>query len=462
MRKRNTVADAIETALNVPGICSWSWDAVTGAQVWSDDLRALYGVDITPSTPEGFFALVHPEDRARVEAETCSCVEHGETFSREFRVLRPDGEMRHVVDRGRVFRDPAGQPLRLIGVNIDVTELKAAEEARQSSIRRSAFAARMGGLASWEFDVATGAVLANPALAEMFGLACKTPPTTMEPYAAQIHPDDAESALRAFEAALVPNGEFEAEYRVNRDGGWRWARAHAEALTYKGGLRLVGFCVDIDAEKRRLARTNLVARELAHRVKNVLATVQAVAVQTFPRAKVADELDAFSGRIMAMASSNDLLLALQDGPVLVRDIIRKVIAEPTGMGHRIHVSGDAAVLSEGGVLPIVLGLHELATNALKYGALSNTTGTVTITCSVDQQASIAQIIWQEAGGPPVDTPQRVGFGTRMLSRLLAREFGGKVVFDFSPEGVRCQIDMPMLRSALRGNLQETERSYRAS
>lgn len=450
MTKRNAAADAIASGLNVPGICSWAWNAQTGDLAWSDDLLALYGVEAAPLTVEGFFAVVHPEDRERIETETFSYIGSGESFSREFRVLRPDGEVRHVVDRGRIFRDAAGKPLGLIGVNVDVTELKATDEARESSIRRSAFAARMGGLASWEVDVETGTVFANPALAEMFGLPSgDTPPVTMDAYIAQVHPDDIEDVRRAFEAAMAPNCQFEAEYRVFRDGEWRWARAHAEAMTYKGRLRLVGFCLDIDVEKRRNARTALVARELAHRVKNVLATVQAVAFQTFPRSKVAAELDAFSGRIRAMASSNDLLLALQDGPVPIRDIIRQVIGEPTGMGDRIHVSGDVAVLSEERALPVVLGLHELCTNAIKYGSLSSATGSVTITCSADQQGNIARIVWQEAGGPLVETPKRVGFGTRLLTRLLAQEFGGKVQIEFAPDGVRCAIEMAMPKTRAR-------------
>jgi two-component sensor histidine kinase len=119
------------------------------------------------------------------------------------------------------------------------------------------------------------------------------------------------------------------------------------------------------------------------------------------------------------------------------------------MGDRIHVSGDVAVLSEERALPVVLGLHELCTNAIKYGSLSSATGSVTITCSADQQGNIARIVWQEAGGPLVETPKRVGFGTRLLTRLLAQEFGGKVQIEFAPDGVRCAIEMAMPKTRAR-------------
>jgi len=260
---------------DIPGVCLWCWDIPTDQLTWSDELCELYGVDAAPPDSDAFLAMIHPSDRERVEADTIGFVASGETFDHEFRIVRSDGQVRWVIDRGRIHRDRAGRPLRIVGVNIDVTQLKAESEAQRSAERRSAFSAKIGGLVSWEIDMATGGITSESGLAELFGLPLDgAMPKNMSGFLDRIHPDDLPRVLAAFEAAKFPGGEYKVEYRVKRGDGWSWTRAQAQAAMVEGSLHLIGFNVDIEHERLKNAHVELIAQELAHRVKNTLSVLK--------------------------------------------------------------------------------------------------------------------------------------------------------------------------------------------
>lgn len=206
----------------------------------------------------------------------------------------------------------------------------------------------------------------------------------------------------------------------------------------------------LEIEHRRRAEDSkeLLLHELKHRVKNTLATIQAVAMQTFREAPKS-ELEAFISRLLALSGAHDLLTQRDWDMVDVGHIVRRAVAPFAAQGSdRFNISGPAIAMPADKALQLAMVLHELATNAVKYGALSNLSGTVEVswTQSDDGVSSPLQLEWIERGGPLTSPPSRKGFGSRMIERALRGENSG-AEFDFSPEGLRCR-----LRISLRDEL----------
>lgn len=182
----------------------------------------------------------------------------------------------------------------------------------------------------------------------------------------------------------------------------------------------------------------LLAAELAHRVKNTLAVVQSVARQSFASGSRLDALAQFESRLANIAGSHDLLTDNNWEPASISSVIERCLAPFRGKPDQFELAGPPVLISPKRAVNLALGLHELATNAVKYGALSATGGRVTIEWSLGDDNSLT-LTWTEAGGPPVSPPSRRGFGSRMIERGIAAEMGGCVDLEFDPAGVRCTI-----------------------
>jgi two-component sensor histidine kinase len=200
---------------------------------------------------------------------------------------------------------------------------------------------------------------------------------------------------------------------------------------------------DVTERLRGEQHLRLVVNELNHRVKNTLAMIQAVAAQTFrssedlPQAKAS-----FSARIMALARANDLLTGENwEGASLIDIIAGVSVAHAGNEPDRFSARGPVVRLSPKAALSLSMAMHELATNAVKYGALSNETGRVDVAWRVT--SGRLRIEWRESGGPPVKEPVRRGFGSRLVERGLAGELGGSAELHFNPEGLLCIIDAPL-------------------
>lgn len=191
-----------------------------------------------------------------------------------------------------------------------------------------------------------------------------------------------------------------------------------------------------EAERHR----DLLARELDHRVKNLLATVQALARQTFKDADIANPaLLAFYGRLAVMADAHKLLTSQQTESADIAAVIETAVAPfATREAQRFTLSGSAVELHAKAALSLAMAVHELCTNAAKYGALSNQTGRVAIGWAVTSGDQVI-ITWRESGGPPVTAPTSRGFGSRMIERALAADLGASVTFDFAADGLVCTI-----------------------
>ncbi|MET3665267.1 PAS domain S-box protein [Caulobacter sp. 1776] len=210
-----------------------------------------------------------------------------------------------------------------------------------------------------------------------------------------------------------------------------------------------GVMRDITDRRRAEELQRLLVNELNHRVKNTLATVQSVAGQTLRNAAdLGDARDSLTTRLLALARGHDILTRESWDGAELADVAASVVAAHGDAG-RFTLEGPSVRLAPKAALALSMALHELMTNAAKYGALSNEDGQVRLTWKRTKTADAGErlrMTWEEIDGPPVSTPTRQGFGTRLITGGLARELGGQVRLDYPPGGVVCEIDAELART----------------
>lgn len=265
------------------------------------------------------------------------------------------------------------------------------------------------------------------------------------------HPDD-RAAMSALLAGLLDGSrsDFVIEKRyVRKDGSVLWVQNSVSLTHDETGrpLHLVKLIQNISERKVSEKRQRLLIDEINHRVKNTLATVQSFASQSLRNAtSLAEGRAAFEARLIALSKSHDVLTRQHwEGADLV-DVVNGAIAPYRGRSEqaRFRIEGEENLqLRPKAVLALSLAFHELATNAVKYGALSNDGGSVSIDWRVDLQSRRFELRWRESGGPAVQPPARRGFGSRLVERGLAQDISGEVSLSFSGSGVICSIDAPL-------------------
>jgi two-component sensor histidine kinase len=238
----------------------------------------------------------------------------------------------------------------------------------------------------------------------------------------------------------------------------RFTERHEELVVGIAGQAAIGIdnarlfeAAQREIAERRAAEEHreLLINELNHRVKNTLATVQSIAAQTLRTGQVEPEVrERLDARLMALSDAHNLLTEHNWEGATLNDVARIAVrphrAERDGEG-RFRAEGPPITLLPKTALAIAMAFHELATNALKYGALSNDRGTVEIRWEVSEDAAHPrmQLSWTESGGPPVTSPTRSGFGTRLIERGLSAELDGSVALYYPPTGVVCMVDAPL-------------------
>lgn len=196
---------------------------------------------------------------------------------------------------------------------------------------------------------------------------------------------------------------------------------------------------DITAARTIEDHKDLISRELGHRIKNILSVVQAIAVQTF-RDTDRPVLQRFNARLAALGAAQTLLLQTGWESVSARDLIEQTLT-PMCPPDRISLEVDDVSINGRKGLSLALALHELGTNAVKYGALSNDSGTVEV--SLAARADAFELTWRETGGPEITAPTHTGFGTRLMTRNLEADFGGSVQLNFNPSGLVLTLSAPL-------------------
>jgi PAS domain S-box-containing protein len=262
-------------------------------------------------------------------------------------------------------------------------------------------------------------------------------------------PEDQVRVQKIIDRAIANREPFQLEHRVRQaDGsiGWTFSRG-VPILDENGGIvEWFGCASDVTERHRANEHLRLVVNELNHRVKNTLAMVQAMAMRTFRDAPdVAAAQERFAARLVALAQANDLLTGDRWAGASLRGAISQAVLPHQHDPARCRLDGDDVRISPKTALALALAMHELSTNAVKYGAWSNDDGVVDIGWTIetgDGADRQLRIEWRERGGPQVIVPMRRGFGSRLIERGLAGEMGAEVTLLFDPSGVRCVIVAP--------------------
>lgn len=303
----------------------------------------------------------------------------------------------------------------------------------------------------WMTDEDAGLSFANMHFEHLFGHSANA--IEQDGWQKIVHPEDLPGFSALFAEAFADRRAFRAEIRViDRNGETRWLRCEGVPRLddTDAFLGYTGCNVDITDTKRAEEHLLLLIHELNHRVKNTLATVQSIAGQSLRRLageEAAAARAAFEARLLALARVHDVLTRESWEGAELGTVVADAIAPldaGDGQRSRFVVSGPALRLPPRLALSIAMALHELGTNAVKYGALSQDGGTVTIAWSIEREQETKLLLrWCEDGGPPVVAPTRTGFGSRLIERSLARELAGEVHLLFAPTGVVCTIEAPV-------------------
>ncbi len=356
--------------------------------------------------------------------------------------LRRDGSRFWASGEMMPLTDDDGQPVGFIKILRDRTEERVSRERLEASDTRTRLALEAAELGAWESTPALDDLAWDARTRELLDHDPEEALDYATSFISRIHPDDRADVVAANAAAAAPGGgRLDNEYRiVTRDGRQRWIHARGRLIEADGRPgRFVGTVRDISAAKAADEHRELLANELKHRVKNTLSVVQAIVSQSLRNvATPAEAREAIGDRLATLARAHDLLTQTSWTAAPMRAIIAGATAVVGPRAQRIHIDGPDLRLKPRSALALAMAVHELCTNATKYGALSQDGGHVEIgwTPAGDGAEATVRLEWREVGGPPVAPPTRKGFGSRLIESSLARDLGGEGVLDFSPAGLR--------------------------
>ncbi|KTS34230.1 histidine kinase [Methylobacterium indicum] len=408
-----------------------------------------------PKTDPGDVARIREavRDRRQIELDLLNYRKNGETFWNRL-LIAPvfddeSGEMNFFF--ASQF-DVTLERERLVRLQQDRDALEAAFERRTAALsdseRRLRFVLKAGRMGTCTVDLQSGYTVASDGCKAIFG---RRADETFQ-YAdllAMIHPDDIERMQATLAASVDAKADYEVEYRVDMPSGEvRWVEVRGQPFYAPDGTPLSMVCVSLDiTDRKRLEEHRaFLARELDHRVKNTLATVQSITNQTLRTASsMAEAQERIGARLKSLASAHDVLTREKWDGATIAEIVVSALAPFTQTGvSRIRTGGPDVRLPPRSALALSMALHELATNAVKYGALSNDAGHVRFDWDiVGGTPGRLWLRWEEFNGPAIASPERQGFGSRLIQRTLATELAGKVEMDFRPTGLVFTAEAPL-------------------
>ncbi len=434
------------------GIGTFTVDLKSNRALYSPELAAMLGFsEITSTAIENAFARVHRDDVPRVRAQYEAGLRGagGGQIRMDFRFVRPGGEVRWMTWNGRVdFRnEPGGRvPFRIVGACLDITERKRAEEAT----------AQLAAIVTSSSDAILGKTLDgtvtswNEGAERLFGY---TAPEMLGRSIRRFIPAARQREEDEILARAAGGGDLEnyETVRLHKSGRPVEVSISASPIRNPAG-KITGVSAivrDITERKRHDEKVQLLLREVNHRSKNMLALVQAIASRT-AAPDHGEFMKRFSDRLSALAASQDLLVSSGWQGVEIGALARSQLSHFEGLiDDRIRLFGPPLKLSASAAQAIGMAVHELATNAGKYGALSCAAGVIEIEWRLGRGEAGTErlkVTWTEHGGPAVSKPTRPGFGTTVIEVIPRMELDADVELDYTPEGVRWCLDCPADRA----------------
>ena len=454
-----TPAEQVELALDSGAILgTWVWEIPPDRLIGDPRFARTFGLDQAVSR-EGLplnviTRALHPDDLPQVEQAIAQVMKTGGRYEAEYRVRRTDGRYRWVHASGRCDLDAAGQPLRFPGVLVDIDERKRAEEQlrrseAEANEARNTLQAVIAAIPALVYvkNREGRMLIANGPTLDLIG----KPFAEVEGRTDLELLDDKEQArlvMATDERVMASAGEEEVEEIVGADDlGPRIWLSHKRAFRDAAGevVGLVGTSIDITARKRAEAQGRLLLMEMNHRIKNLFALACGMVRMSAASAATPKELaDAVTGRLTALSRAHELILPAvkneaRGEAVGLEEILLSVVSPHLAPGHdQLQVSGPPIRLNPQAATTIALVLHELATNAFKYGALSQATGRLHLSWRIEGERFALD--WREEGGPPLlAPPERTGFGTRLARQSVAASFGGDIAFAYDKAGLKVAL-----------------------
>jgi two-component sensor histidine kinase len=354
--------------------------------------------------------------------------------------------------------DESGRPAGVLAVVVETTQQVLAERAlanAEERLRQALTASGMVGTFAWH--VQSDTFYSDARFAEMFSVdpVKGDQGAPLSDYLAGIHPEDVQRIAEAINHTVVTREKYVQEYRLlQKDGNIRWVEVRGECLYSEDGKpdRFVGVVVDVTGQKIAQERQRLLAREADHRVKNIFANFHSMISLSARSAESPKEMaQALRGRLDALLRAKDLVRpgimgTEHESEQTTVDALVRTLLQPyeNGSPNRIVLNGPDVPVGAKAVTSLALVLHETATNAVKYGALSRPDGTISVTW--DASGDDLRLDWDEIGGPEINVkPEARGFGSVLTERSVTGDLGGRIEHDWRRNGLRLKLSVPLDR-----------------
>lgn len=351
------------------------------------------------------------------------------------------------------LREVDGEPRGFLAIVVETTGRVKAERAYHRAREQVELALNAGAvIGTWLWDVPTNRVTVDSRFARTFSIdpAQGEAGLPVEAFLDRIHPNDLPEVEARIGETMRHGTPYRCQYRILQpDGDYLWVEASGRCEHDAEGSPTCFAGLMVDVQERKLAeqQQRIMINELNHRVKNTLAIVQSLAVQSFNgAASVESAAEVFNARLISLSHAHDVLTREHWHSALLSDLV-----EQTARSHnfrasdRFDIAGPRVRLSPQYALSFAMALHELATNAIKYGALGDRGGGVRIRWHLDEllDRPTLYLDWIEHDGPPVVAPRRKGFGTRLIEHSFNPARNGAVSFEYRPGGLVCHIVVPL-------------------
>lgn len=449
--------DRLTRAARVGLVGTFEIDLETGVSLRSPEYMAVHGLNPVPAVEAhtDWLKRLHPDDRARAEAYLLDALGPASDvvdYAQSYRIVTPAGEVRWIAARGEIERGPDGRAQVLRGAHVDVTPLRATQVALAESDARLRLAQEAVGIGTWEWSRGQRRLAWSAKMIELWGFDPAQGQPSLHQATARLHPAD-RRRVRAEITQAGQTGRLRTEFRIIRprtqdsgtDGApetvWIILRAQLIDTAGEGG-RLVGVGYDVTERKQAEEQTTLLAHEVEHRAKNIL-TVVAGLVRLTDAETHEEYVQTLVGRIEALGRTLTLLgQGRWRGTTLLELLQHEFTPFVTESPARIHMVGPEILVDAETAQPLSMALHELTTNAAKYGALSQAGGRLDVAWHIDE--GDVHLIWNESGGPRITSePDMTGFGSQLIAHSFAHKLGGSITTKWRQSGLVCHIRFPL-------------------
>ncbi|QDL93897.1 PAS domain S-box protein (plasmid) [Paroceanicella profunda] len=450
--------ERLELALDSAGLIGvWDWDVVADRIVTDHRFADMFWVDREEAArglrAEAFLAAFHPEDDPRLRAALENSMERGHSFAEDFRLRSPTGEIRWVNARGDCSFDEAGRCVRFTGVAVDLTERRRSEDAlRESEQRFRALADSMPQMI-WTALPGGRHDYYNARWYQFTGEEEPRDGATRDSWAQLLHPEDRDTALENWEEALSTGEVYEDEYRLRDSAGnhpWILARAVPIRDNWGRVSRWFGTFTDINEQRIAAEEREMIAQELSHRIKNiysVLSGLISLSARSYPG--VQDFAEQLRQRIFAMGQAHDLVRPHSNASqplvgdttlhAMIRQLLRPFMEHNSA---RVSIGGDDLKVDDQAATPMALLIHELATNAAKYGGLAPEGSGISVETRL--RGDRVELLWREhAGAGYAAADMEAGFGSRLISLSIEGQMRGRFTRTWTDSGLSMAVDVPL-------------------